>query len=163
MELLIYVAILMIVMVMLVASLTSINRGIGQITSSSEVDSNIRFVLDKVGQDVGYASTVTVPSAAGTSSSTLTIVSGSGASVSYCLINGVVYRQAGGSCTSSSEPMTSTSVVVTSLNFTNIQNTNSTLGETVVSVQMAMNVQYNSSSPDWSYSQTNQTTFQLSH
>lgn len=162
-ELLIYIAILMIVMVILATTLTSINRGIGQITASSEVDSNIRFVLDKVGQDVGYASNVTVPSVAGTSSSTLTTVSASGASVSYCLVNGIIYRQAGGSCTSSSEPMTSTSVVVTSLSFTNIQNTNSTLGETVVSVQMVMNVQYNSSSLDWQYSQANQTTFQLSH
>jgi prepilin-type N-terminal cleavage/methylation domain-containing protein len=162
-ELLLYVAILVIVMVMLLPIFSSIDKGIGQITASSEVDSNVRFVLDRVGQDVGYASTVTYPSVAGTSSSTLTITSSSGSSISYCLVSGVIYRQAGGSCTSASEPMTASSVNVTGLNFTNIQNTNSILGETVVSVQMVLTAIYNSSNLNWQYSQTNETTFQLSH
>ncbi len=160
-ELLIYIGILAIVMVMLAGTITSINRGIGQISASSEVDSNIRFVLDRVGQDAVYASAVTNPSVAGTSSSTLIITSGSGTSVSYCTIGGVIYRQAGGSCTSASEPITSSSVSVTSLSFTNIQNTNTILGKTVVSIQMLITVEYNSQSPDWQYTQSNQTTFQL--
>jgi prepilin-type N-terminal cleavage/methylation domain-containing protein len=163
-ELLIYIGILAIVMVVLTTTITSINKGIGQISASGEVDSNVRFVLNKVGQDVNYASVVTNPSDAGSASSTLTITSNSGASVSYCLVNGVIYRKAGGSCTSGSEPITSTTVNVTSLQFTNIQNTSSILGvvfKTVVSIQMVITVRYNSSSPDWQYSQTNQTTFQL--
>lgn len=160
-ELLIYIFILTIVTMMLANAIISLIGGISQVTASNEVDSSIRFLEDRVGQDVNFATNISVPSGTGSSNSTstLTITASSGSTVTYCLISSVIYRSTG-TCSASSEPMTSGEVKVTALTFTVYADTNNILSKTTTSVQMLVTMSYNSASLNTTYSESDHITFQ---
>lgn len=158
-ELLIYIAILAIVMVILAASFTAINKGRGKSEAQIEVNSNIRFALERIGQDIRSASSISVPASGATSTSLTTTVSGT--QVSYCLTSGTLRRQSAGACSASSEAISSQSVSITNLVFTRLENANTITGKTAISVEVAIGMSYAGTSPDWQYSGSKKTTFMM--
>ena len=156
-ELLVYVSILLVLTVVLVGVFTSISRSSGQTESRSEVNSNLRFAFDKLSQDINIATQISTPAIAGDTANTIVMTSG-GSTVTYCIVANQLKSQVTGACNASSEAVTSSKVIVNSLLFTRIENTNTALNKTFISIKADMNIKYNSSSPDWQFSSTKVTT-----
>jgi type II secretory pathway component PulJ len=159
-ELVIYLGLLSIVSLIIGGTFISITRGRDQVQARNEVNSNLRSAVEKIGQDIRSASSVTTPASAGATSSTLTL-SVSGTSITYCVINSQLRRQSGGNCTSASEAITSNLVLIGTPMFTRLENTNTILAKTVVSMAISLSANYNSSSSDWQFSATKHTTISL--
>lgn len=159
-ELLVYIAILLIATTLLVGVFMSISKSRGQSEARSEVNSNLRFVFDKISQDIKTATTIDTPAVAGDASNTLTLTSG-GNSVAYCIAGSQLRRKAGGACDGSSEAVTSGKVAVESVLFTRIENSNAALSKTIVGIKVDAQIKYNSSSPDWQFTSSKTTTISV--
>ncbi len=159
MELLVYTAVLAVMATVIVSVFLGITKGRGKFISQSEVNSNLRFSMEKINQDIRYASNVAVPDTAGASSSSLEMTVGSD-TVRYCISNGKLRRQINGACGDSSETVTNDKVVATSLIFKRLHNTNSSFTPpiTAVSIQTSITVAYMGTSSDFQYSATKTTT-----
>ncbi len=154
-ELLVYIAVLSIIVVVISNILISLSRSNGQSQARSEVNSAIRFAEELLQQDIKNASAVAVP-ASGNSSSTLDLTR-NGVNIIYDLSSGVLRRTEGGVVS----PITNSNIVVNTLNFTRIENTNAVFSTTNVSIKVNMTFSYNSTSPDWSYSTSLENTVSL--
>ena len=160
-EILIYVAIVSVITLSIGTVFVSLNKGQSKVDVKNEVNSNILFGLEKLKQDFLQATGVTVPATAGATSSSLGLTISS-STTTYCAVTGRLRRaQSGAACDANAEPITSDKVIVDSLNFTRLENTNTVLGKTIVSVQTSITVSYNSISPDMQYTETKQTTSSL--
>ena len=159
-EVLIYIAIIAVVTSAIGAVFLSVANGQARADSAAEVNSNISFVLDKVGRDIAAANTINQPAAAGNSSATLALTIGA-TPINYCVVSGRLYRGSGGICNENSEPLTGQTVTVKSLTFTRLENINTILPKTVVSIQTVLSISYNSSNPSSQYSATKQLTSSL--
>lgn len=159
-ELLVYIAVLSVVSLTIVGIFIYITKGRGQSESKSEVNSNLRFAVEKITQDLRYASSVATPATASASSTTLVFDSG-GSTITYCVAEGALRRQIGGSCDQNSATITSEAVTISGPVFTRFENTNAVLGKTVVSIKINLTASYNSTSPDWDYTETKTTTMSL--
>ncbi|MFA6407210.1 MAG: prepilin-type N-terminal cleavage/methylation domain-containing protein [Candidatus Paceibacterota bacterium] len=159
-ELLIYTAILAIVTVVIAGAFTTLNRGRGRSEAQVEVNSNLRFAIDLIAQDLRSATAISVPATANATSSSLSAIV-SGVAVNYCITSSTLRRQSAGACSASSEAVTSNLVLVDSLLFTRLENTNATLSKTIISIETSLALSYNSSSPDWQYSSSKKTTVAL--
>lgn len=161
MELLIYIGILAIVTVALVGVFFSLNRGWGQIIARSEVNSNMRFALEKILQDLHAASSVTTPASAGSTTSALDVAIG-GVSTKYCVISGQLKREVGaGACGAGSTLVTTDTVNVTGITFKRLENTNVTFGATTVTVEVIVDISYAGTNPERQYSESKKTTISL--
>lgn len=156
-ELLIYIAILSILTVGVTSAFLSINRGRGQIQSRNEVNTNIQFVIEKINQDLNSSSSILNPSNAGSSSTTLQMIT-DGSTVIYFLSQGKIYRKL-----NSQEPeiLTSDKVFVEEIKFTRLENTNLILNKKRITIETDIAMRYNSDSPDYQYSMRKKTTFSL--
>jgi prepilin-type N-terminal cleavage/methylation domain-containing protein len=159
-ELLIYIAILSVLSLALINVFISVNRGRGQIQARSSVNSVIRFATDKMSQDIRSATSVSVPSTTASASSSLEMTI-SGVSVQYCVTSGVLRRQSGAVCTGASEAMTPATVVVSTPLFTRYENANIALSKTITSIEIDLSAAYNSTSPDFQYSENKKTSITL--
>jgi len=159
-ELIIYIAILSVVMLVIVGIFLSISTGRGKSESQSEVDSNLRFAVDKITGDLMTATSITTPASAGSASTTLTMATASG-TVSYCVVSGTLYRQLAGTCSATSSAITAGTVSVATSTFTRIENTNSVLSKTIVSIQIDMTMSFNATSPEDQFSEEKITTIAL--
>ena len=159
MELLIYIGLLSVIIALIGGIFISLNKGRGQSEAKMEVNSALNFAMEKITQDIHSASAVTTP-ASGSSETLAATVSGT--ATTYCVVSGKLYRQTGGGeCTASSPALTSDLITIAAPTFTRIENTNTTLSKTMVSVEITLTASYNSQSPDWQYSQTKKTTASL--
>lgn len=156
-ELLIYIAVLAITMTMLVGVFFSINRSRGKVESQSEVNSNLRFALERIGQDIKSASQISTPATAGGTTNNL-VIDNSGSTIEYCVSSNQLRRQENGTCNDSSPTVTSDKVSVDTLSFSRIENSNANLSKTVTSLEVNLTIRYNSSSPDWQYDASKKTT-----
>lgn len=156
-ELLIYVVILAIVTTVIASLFISLNRGRGQVESRSEVNSNLQFAIEKIARDLKYASSVTVPGAPNSSSAAL-IMTVNGSTVTYDVLGGELRRQLN---SETPQIITSDKVTVATPAFTRLENTNQVLGKTIVSIEIDINMTYNSQSPDYQYSERKKTTVAL--
>ena len=160
-ELLIYVAIVAAVMLMISSTFFSLSKGQNQNQARSEVNSNVRFAIEKISQDLFSASGVSTPGSAGATSTSL-VMTISGVTTTYCIANSAIFRQTGGAaCGASSEPITASTVTATGMLFTRLENTNSVLNKTIVSIQADVTASYNSTAPELQYSQEKKTTVSL--
>lgn len=160
-ELLIYISIIAVITLVISSVFIFFNRGRGQVEARNAVNTNLNFAITKISQDLKSASAVATPAIAGNSSSDLTMTVG-GIAVTYCVADGQLRRKAGGgACDAASETVTADTVVVGAPVFTRLENTNSVLPKTIVSIEVSMNMTYNSSSTDWQYSETKKTTTSL--
>jgi type II secretory pathway pseudopilin PulG len=141
-EVLIYISVIAVVTTALSAVFLSIAGGQARADAIAEVNSNIRFVTDKINQDVSAASAITSPISAGQTLSTLALTIGA-SSISYCVVDSQLHRSSSGICDGSSELLTSQAVKVNNLTFTRLENTNSVLQKTTVSLQTILTIGYN--------------------
>ena len=105
-ELLIYMAILSIMSVILSASFLSLTKGRAKSESRTEVNSNLRFAMERIVQDINAASAVSAPDP-GAASSTLQL-SLSGSTTTWRVITGQLQRTVG---VNPADRITSTAVV----------------------------------------------------
>lgn len=160
MELLVYVAVLAIITTFVTSAFFSINQGRARVEAATEVNSNLRFAIEKMSQEIKSASTVSMPATAGATSTSIQLTVG-GTALTYCMPDGHIRRQSGGACTISSDAITGDSVIANSLIFTRIENSNATLGKTFITIGVSLGLRYNSSTPEWQYSATKQTTIPI--
>ena len=155
-ELLLYIAILGILMVVISNMFISLSKGSGQSQARNEVDTSIRFATELLRQDIKNASSISVP-ASGGSSSTLTLVRNS-TTIVYDISAGVLRRQEG---VASPVSVTNPNITVSTPTFTRIENINTLFSRTNIAIKINMTFGYNSTSPDWSYSTSLQTTVNM--
>jgi hypothetical protein len=138
----------------------SLSRGQGQSQARAEVDTSIRFATELLRQDLKNASTVTIPTS-GNSSSTLTLtrsIIGVPTTIVYDMSGGILRRKEG---VASPVNVTNSNITVSIPTFTRIENTNLDFSSTSVAIKINMTFSYNSTSPDWAYSTSLQTTVDL--
>lgn len=156
-ELLLYIAVLAIITTFVTGAFFSINQGRARVEAITEVNANLRLAVTMIGQDVKKAAHVTLPSAAGATSTSLQMVTMDGSMVEYCLVAGRIHRQVNDPCSVVSAEVTGDSVVVDSLTFSRMENTNAILAKTAVTVGVDLGVHYASEAPEWQYAATKQT------
>ncbi len=159
-EILLYVTIIAIVTIILTRSIITFSQGQGKVEARTQVNSGIRFALEKIHQDIRSATSVSTPTAGGTSTSLVMDIGGS--NVTYCVVSNQVRRAGSGSaCNSGSPVVTPSELNVTNLSFSRLDNTNTILSKTTVSIQTSITASYNSSSPNYQYTETKQATSSL--
>ena len=141
-EILIYIAVIAVVTSAIGGIFLSVANGQARADAMAEVNSNLRFALDKINQDISAASAITTPALAGDTSATLALTSGA-SQITYCIVDNQLRRGAGGICDGSSELITSQQVKINNLTFTRLENTNSVLAKTIVSIQTVLTISYN--------------------
>ena len=149
-ELLIYMAILSVLMVIISDAFISLSKGRGQSEAKNEVNSAIRFAIERIRQDLKSATStapITIPFF-GTSSSTLRMITASSSVITYGVTSGQLMR----TYDTNTAPTTGSNVTVSAPIFTRIENYNSVFNATTTSIQIDMMFSYNSSSTDWMYS-----------
>ena len=152
-ELLIYVAVLSVIVVIISNTFISLSKGRGQSQARSEVNNALRFSSELLRQDIKSASSISVPVSGGSSSS-ITLIR-DGVTIIYDVSGGALRRQVGAASPSN---ITNNFISVSTPTFTRIENTNNIFSKTDVSIKVNMTFNYNSTSPDWSYSTSLQTT-----
>jgi type II secretory pathway component PulJ len=156
-ELTIYIAILSVITVMVADSFLILNKGKGGVAAKSELNSNLRFVLERMKRDVSSASSLITPNTTAATSSSLVLVVGAN-SISYIIDNNRIARQV------DSQPLeyvSSDRVRITDMYFSRLENTNLVLDKKRISVEINVFASYNSNSPDWQYSQNERTSIDL--
>ncbi len=156
-ELLIYIAILAILTIGIASAFLSINRGQGQVEARSEVNSNIQFAIEKINGDLKSASLVSTPAIANSTSSTL-VMTISGLTITYSVLGGRLQRQINAE---TPENITSERAIITDVSFARLENTNTVLSKTIVTIETNIKMSYNSASPDYQYSSRKRTTTAL--
>ncbi len=159
-EILIYIAIIAVVTSIIGGVFLNFAKGKARAETRTEVDSNIQFVLNKIHRSVLAASEVITPAAAGDTSESL-VLTISGTTVTYCVVNNQVYRSSGAACDENADLITSDTVTIDNLTFTRLENTNPVLAKTVVNIRTSLTSSYNSTSPDYQYTSTKQITSSL--
>lgn len=159
-ELLIYISILSILVVVISNTFISLSRGNGQSQARSEVNNSIRFATELLRQDLKNASAVATPSL-GTPSSTISLtrsIADVPTTIVYDISAGILRRKEGAASPSN---ITSSNISVSAPTFTRIENTNPVFSTTNVTIKINMTFNYNSTSPDWTYSSSLQTAVDL--
>lgn len=156
-ELLIYIAILAVLTLFIAGIFISISRGRGASEARSEVNSNIRFAIEKISQDLRAATSsaaINTPNSTTTPTSVLNITLGAN-TIEYATTTAGQLRR---SLDGSPENITSDLVEVNSLSFKRLQNRNQILGKDFISIEINIGARYKSESPDWQYKENKKTT-----
>lgn len=159
-ELLIYMSVLSIVILFVSGSFTSVNQGRGRGTARAEVSSAMRFVFDQMHQDIQGATGVTTPrygkivTCSATTSCLLAVVGPD--IITYDVSDGQIRRKVN---SGTANPITPTTVNVTALSVEYFGNNNAAALTLAPAFQVSMTAAYNSTSPDYQYSETKQSTF----
>lgn len=158
-ELLIYMAVLALVTVMVANSFIILNKGRGGVEAKSELNSNLRFIVEKMKRDISAASAIASPGTTTASSSLLELTIGVN-SIKYTrdINTNRVSRQIN---TEPIEYISSNNVKISDLYFSKLENINNVLNKKRVSVEINIFASYNSSSPDYQYQQNVKTTVDL--
>ncbi len=156
-ELILYIGILVIVMVVIINIFLALSKGSGNVEARTDVDSNLRYALEKIDQDVRAASSVTTPASAGGTSATLVMTVG-GSTITYDVSGGQLRRKVDAG---TAVPVTAATVTVATPTFTRLENTNAVLSVTIVTIQSDLTISNTSTSPDKQYSQRKKSTAAL--
>lgn len=154
-ELILYMGILSLISVILANSYIALLRGRGQAETRSDVNANLRLVVDRIASDVKNANAIVLPSSAGSSGGTLQLTR-NGVTVTYDTAAGRVRR-----ATSTGEFLSGPTVSVNTLSFTRIENYHSVLRATTTGVFVVVGLRATSTSGDWSYGNTIETALML--
>lgn len=158
-ELLIYITVLSLVTVMVANSFVILNKGRGGVEAKSELNSNLRFVVEKMKRDISTASAITSPVTTAATSSLLELTVGAD-TIKYTVTANRISRQVN---TTTLEYISSTNININpgDLYFSKLENINSILDKKRVSVGINLAASYNSNSPDYKYQQSLQTSIDL--
>ena len=129
----------------------SINSSRLRAEARAEVNSNLRFALDKMRQDLREATNVTSPVADTTSAPLVITVQGN--AVTYALESGVITRN--------SVPVISNNVNVTALTFERFQNVNLPTLKVATTLRATITAEYNSTLGELQFTDTMNSTVQL--
>ena len=150
-ELLIYLAVLAIISGVVSGIFMSINKGKGASDSRTEVSSNLRFVFDKIAQDIRSA---TSSANIITPSDILTLIVG-GNTISYSTTSDNRLQRTAGS---GPEIITSSLTEITGLMFKRLETTNTILNQTYTSVEIMATSSFRSLNPEQQYIESRKTT-----
>jgi prepilin-type N-terminal cleavage/methylation domain-containing protein len=170
-ELIIYISILSVITVVVANSFLILNRGRAGVEAKSELNSNLRFVTEKIKRDIASSSSLITPDSAtisaGASTTALKLLmvdnlSLASSTVEYLVSNNRVKRQIKSQPSNtiiSDEYISSDKIKIQAgdLYFFGLENTNSILNIKRISVEINLRGTYNSSSSDWQYTQSDQT------
>jgi len=156
-ELLIYIAILAIITTAVADSFIILNKGRARVEAQGELNANLRFIMEKIKREITSASNVAFPINAGESSNYLDVVVG-GDVIRYSLSNDQLTRKVN---SQPAEVIGSDKIKINNLIFTRIENQNTILDKKMVSIQLSISESYNSTSPDWLFTQTKKTSIDL--
>ena len=134
-----------------------LNKGRGGVEAKTELNSNMRFVVERMKRDISSASALNTPSSTAATSSLLDITV-AGSSIKYTLSANKVTRQVDAQAV---EYITSDNVKFDTLYFARMENTNAVLNKKMESVEINLGGSYNSTSPDYQYRQSEKTTVDL--
>ena len=149
-ELLIYISILSVITFIVADSFIMLNKGRASVEAKSELNSNLRFAAEKMERDIASASDLVELINTSYSTSHITFLSG-GDTISYLVFSNRIIRRVNGS---SFEYITSDKVNITNLSFVRVENINNFFSKRIISVEINISGSYNSTSPDWQYSQS---------
>jgi type II secretory pathway pseudopilin PulG len=148
-ELLIYVALIAILTMIVASTVLILNRSRGSTEARAEVNTNLRFAIEKIAFDVQTATAITTPASTTTpTANTLTLTIG-GSPVTYDVVLGVLKRNG--------EQITASTTLFATPTFTRRENKNYTLNKSMVTIKVNLSASYNDSRPDWQYSATKET------
>ncbi len=156
MELLIYMALLSVISVILVNSYISLTKGRGQSEARSEVSMNLRFALARMSGELKTSTALFSP-VLGSATTTLTLGVGT-TTVTYDVVSGRLRRT---QAPLAAEFVTSEKVTIDAIVFTRVENYNSSLRSTTTLLRTTLTMRYNSSSTDWAFVDTAQSTTAL--
>lgn len=152
-ELLIYVALIAILTMIVASTVLILNRSRGATEARAEVNTNLRFAIAKIAQDIGTASDVTTPASTTTpTANTLTLTIG-GSPVTYDVAGGVLRRNGA--------QITASTTLFTTPTFTRRENKNYLLNRSMITIKVNLGASYNDSRPDWQYTTTKETAVDL--
>jgi len=156
-ELLIYLAVLAIISGVVSGIFMSINKGKGASDSRTEVSSNLRFVFDKIAQDIRSATSsanIITPSDTAIPTGILTLIVG-GNTISYSTTSDNRLQRTAGS---GPEIITSSLTEITGLMFKRLETTNTILNQTYTSVEIMATSSFRSLNPEQQYIESRKTT-----
>jgi type II secretory pathway pseudopilin PulG len=140
-EILIYITVIAAVTLAIGSIFLSIAAGQTKADARAEINSNIRFITDKINQDISAASSVGMPAAAGQATATLSLTVGA-STISYCVVNNQLRRSSSGICDGAAELLSGQALTVKNISFLRLENTNSYLTKTTVSIQTSLTLSY---------------------
>ena len=156
-ELLIYIALLSVILLVISSAFISISKTGGVVDARTEVNSNARFAVNKIIQDVKSASAVSVPTIVGGTAVTLQLTV-SGDTILYDVSAGQLRRKVNAGA---AEPVTSNLVTVSTPTFTRLENYNSVFQATTTTIGVNMTITHVNTGSDYIYSSTINTTAAL--
>jgi len=156
-ELVVYIAILSVVTIMVADSFLILNKGRGGVEAKSELNSNTRFVIERIKRDVAAASALNSP-ASSVATSTLLDLTVASSSIKYTVSANKVTRQVDAQ---TPENISSDNINFDSLYFARVENTNPILNKKRISVEINISAYYNSLSPDYQFRQSEKTSIDL--
>lgn len=158
MELLIYIAVLVIMAGIISGIFIAMSKGKGASEARTEVTSGLRFVLEKMAQDLRSATSsvaIMTPSSTTTPpTATLTIQVG-GDTITYSTTTDHRLKRY---VNSNYEIVSADMIKINTLTFKRLEAVNSILGKTYVNVEINASASHRSDSPDAQYSETVKTT-----
>lgn len=162
-ELLVYIFILSSLVLITTNLFMSLNNGRAQAEARADVDSNLRFALEKISQDIRSASSITTPNLAGATSTSLILIASS-STITYNVSSGKLRRQVD---SGTPEDITSDRVEVNisdfPLTFTRLENINSVFDppKTNVSIEISMKIRHKNDGPQYQYAESKKTTITI--
>lgn len=148
-ELLIYVALIAILTMIVASTVLILNRSRGATEARAEVNTNLRFAIEKIAQDIQSASAITTPASTTTPTASTLVMTIGGSPVTYDVVGGVLKRNG--------DPITASTTLFATPTFTRRENKNYTLGKSMVTIKMNLSASYNDSRPDWQYTAAKET------
>jgi type II secretory pathway pseudopilin PulG len=152
-ELLIYVVLIAGLTMIIASTVVILNRSRGATEARAEVNTNLRFAIEKIAQDMQTATAVTTPSSTTTPTANTLVVTVSGSPVTYDVAGGVLRRNG--------EQITASTTLFTTPTFTRRENKNYTLNRSMVTIKVNLSASYNDTRPDWQYSATKETAIDM--
>lgn len=152
-ELLIYVVLIAGLTMIIASTVVILNRSRGATEARAEVNTNLRFAIEKISQDIQSASAVTTPSSTTTPTANTLVLTIGGSPVTYDVASGVLRRNGG--------QITASTTLFATPTFTRRENKNYTLNRSMVTIKVNLSASYNDSRPDWQYSATKETAIDM--
>lgn len=147
MEFVIYIALVSIILLVISSAFVSISRSGSRVESKTEVNSSIRFAMNKIVGDVKTASAVSIPTVVNGTASTLQLTVGAD-TILYDVSSGQLRRKINAGA---SDVVTASTTVISNPFFTRLENYNTVLQATTTTIRISMSASYNSANQDYQY------------
>lgn len=158
MELLIYIAVLVIMAGIISGIFITMTKGKGASEARTEVTSGLRFVMEKIAQDLRSATSsvaITTPASTTTPPTETLVVQIGGDTITYSTTTDYRLKRY---VNSNHEVVSTDMIKINTLTFKRLEAINSILGKTYTNVEINASASHRSDSPDAQYSESVKTT-----